>query len=90
MFEVLFLTAFCTSFWRRVHNSKEIVNLQDLFVLTVSYIVIKTYIHQQCITILLKGYILFMGCLYYLSIYFHSSYCIQYDGGITEITSMPV
>ena len=42
IFEVLFLTGFCTSFWKRVHNSKEIVNLQDLFVLTVRHVGIKT------------------------------------------------
>ena len=38
-----FLTAFCTSFLKRVHNSTEIVNLQGLFVLTVCYVDIKTY-----------------------------------------------
>ena len=26
-----FLTTFCTSFWKKVHNSKEIVNLQGSF-----------------------------------------------------------
>ena len=43
IFEVLFLTTFCTGFWKRVHNSKEIVKLQGLFVLTVGYVDIKTY-----------------------------------------------
>ena len=38
-----FLATSCTSFWKRVHNSKEIVNLQVLFVLTVGYVDIKTY-----------------------------------------------
>ena len=38
-----FLTTFCTNFWKRVHNSKEIVNLQGLFVLTVGYVDMKTY-----------------------------------------------
>ena len=37
------LTTFCTSFWKRVHNSKEIVNLQGLLVLTVGYVDIKTH-----------------------------------------------
>ena len=32
------LTTFCTIFWKRVHNSKEIVNIQGLFVLTVGYV----------------------------------------------------
>ena len=27
-----FLATFCTSFWKKVHNSKEIVNMQGLFV----------------------------------------------------------
>ena len=75
-----FLTAFCPSFWKRLHNSKEIVNLQGLFVSTVSYYI--------SITILLKGYILFIGSLYYLSIHFYSCcFYIRYPG---EITSMPV
>ena len=47
--------AFCTSFWKRVHNSKKIVNLQGLFLLTVSYGDIKTYIRKESITLLLKG-----------------------------------
>ena len=38
-----FLTTFCTSFSKRVHNSKEIVTLQGFFVLTVIYVDIKTY-----------------------------------------------
>ena len=31
-----FLKTFCTSFWKRLHNSKKIVNMQGLFVLTIS------------------------------------------------------
>ena len=38
-----FFNNFCSSFWKRVHNSKEIVNLQGLFVLTVGYVDMKTY-----------------------------------------------
>ena len=38
-----FLTTFCTSFWERVHNLKEIVNIQGLFVATVGYIDVTTY-----------------------------------------------
>ena len=68
---------------------KKNVNLQGLFVLTVGYVDIKTYIHEQSITILLKEYILFMFCLYYSSVHFHSfCFYIQYPGGIREITSM--
>ena len=59
------MTTFCTIFWKRVHNLKEIVNLQGLLILTVGYVYVKTYIHQQSITSLLKEYILFTGCLHY-------------------------
>ena len=38
IFEVLFKQLFCSSFRKRVHNSKEIVNLQGLLVLTVGYV----------------------------------------------------
>ena len=38
-----FLTTFRTSFWKRVHNSKEIVNIQGLFVLIVCYLFISTF-----------------------------------------------
>ena len=63
-----FLTTFYTSFWKRVHNSKEIVNIQGLFVLTVG---------------LQKEYILFIDCLYYLSVHCYSCcFYIQYHGGI--------
>ena len=57
-----FLTTFYTSFWKRVHNSKEIVNIQGLFVLTVG---------------LQKEYILFIDCLYYLSVHCYSC-CFLY------------
>ena len=48
IFEVPFLTTFCTSFWKRVHNLKEIVNLQGLFVLTVGYLDMTTYPLTKC------------------------------------------
>ena len=57
--------------------------------MTVGYVDIKTYIHQQSINILLKEYILFIGRLYYLSVLFHScSFYNQYRGSIREIASM--
>ena len=91
IFDIIFKTTFCASIWKEVHHSKEIVNLQGFFGLTVVYVNIKTYTHQQSITILLKGYILFIGCLYYLSVHFHSCYFyIQNHRGIRDITSMPV
>ena len=42
-YKVLFITTFCHSFRKRVYYSKEIVHLQGLFVLTVSFVDIKTY-----------------------------------------------
>ena len=91
IFDIIFKTTFCASIWKEVHHSKEIVNLQGFFGLTVVYVNIKTYTHQQSITILLKGYILFIGCLYYLSVHFHSCYFyIQYHKCIGKITSLPV
>ena len=64
--------------------------MQGLFVLTVGYVDVKTYIHYQSVTILLKECILFIDCLYYLLVRFHS-YCLylQYQGSIREITSVP-
>ena len=38
-----FLTTFCTSFTKRVHNSKETVTVQGLLVLTVGYLFISTF-----------------------------------------------
>ena len=38
-----FLTTLCTSFWKIAHNSKETVNIQGLFVLTVGYVDMTTY-----------------------------------------------
>ena len=85
--EVLFLINFSISFWKRVHNLKEIVNIQGLFVLTVGYVDMTTYPP----TVLLKEYVLFIGCLYYLSVHCHSCCLyIQHHGGIREITSTPV
>ena len=37
------LTTFSTSFWKRIRNSKETVNIQGLFVLTVGYVDMTTY-----------------------------------------------
>ena len=74
-----------------MHNSKKIVNLQGLFVLTPSHVDIKTYISYQSNTMLLKGYVLFIGCLYYLLVHFHSCcFYIQCHGGIRETTFMQV
>ena len=39
-----FLATFCTSYWKKVHISNEIINLQGVCVLTVGYVDIKTYL----------------------------------------------
>ena len=81
-----FLTTFCTSFWERVHNLKEIVNIQGLFVATVGYVDVTTYSLTNYHYI-----ILFTVCLYYSSVHCHSCcFYIQYYGGIRDIISMPV
>ena len=38
-----FLTTFCASFWKIMHNLKEIINPKVSFVLTVGYVDNKTY-----------------------------------------------
>ena len=74
-----FSTTFCTSFWKRVHNLKKIVNLQGLLVLTVGYVDVKTY---PLTKYYLKDYISFIGCLHYLIVHFRSCcFYIQYHGG---------
>ena len=94
--EVLFLTAFCTSFWKKVHNSKEIVNLQGLYVLTGSYVDIKTYIYQLYY-ISTKYYCIIEGVyfIYRLFILFFCTlsfllFLYLLHQGIREIASMPV
>ena len=90
IFEVLFLTTFCNSFWKRVDKSKEIVNIQGLFVLTVGYVDMTTYLPTKYYYII-EEYILFIGYLYYLSVHCHSCcFYIQHHGSIREITSTPV
>ena len=81
-----------------MHNSKEIVNLQGWFVLTVGYIDMTTYPQVKYCHIIERVYFiykLFMFYVYIRSIYlsadFQSSYFyIQYHGSISEITSVPV
>ena len=51
-----FLTTFCTSFWKSVHNSKEIVNMQGLLVLTVGYVDMTTYPVTKCYYIIERVY----------------------------------
>ena len=54
-----------------MHNSKEIVNIQGLFVLTVDYVDM-TAPPLTKYTILMKEHILSIGCLNYLAVHCHS------------------
>ena len=55
------LTTFCNSFRKRVHNSKEIVNLQSLLVLSFGYVDIKTYKYYYIIERVLFIYRFFIS-----------------------------
>ena len=66
--EVLFLrfNIFYTSFWKRVHNSKESGNLQDLFVLTVGYVDMSTYPLSEYYYVIKEAHRFFM-CLLFIN-----------------------
>ena len=70
-----FLTAFWTtkSVWKcitkKVHNSKEIVSLQDLVVLTVSYVDIKTCPLTKYYYIIEKAYFIYRLFILFVSTY---------------------
>ena len=76
-----------------MHNSKKIVNLQGLFVLTVVYVDMTTHpVRKYCHVIKRASFIdKFFYIFYYSSVHFSSCcFCMQYHGAIREITSMPV
>ena len=58
---------FCTSFWKRVHNSKEIVNIQDLFVLTVGNVDMTTYPLTKYYYIIEKVYFIYRLFVLFIS-----------------------
>ena len=92
MLEVPFLTVFCTSFWKRVHSSQGIVNLQGLFVLIVGYVDMTRYPPTKYYYVIKRAYFIYKFFIFYfLSVHF-PSYCfyMQYHGAIREITSMLV
>ena len=70
-----FMLTLCTSFWKRVHNSKEIVNLQGLFVC----VDIKTYPLTNYNYIIERVYFIYRLFILYISIrevkrdYLHAS-----------------
>ena len=58
---------FCTNFWKRVHNSKEIVNIQDLFVLTVGNVDMTTYPLTKYYYIIEKVYFIYRLFVLFIS-----------------------
>ena len=72
--QVCILMNFCTEFSKVKVLPCEYCNRY-------SYIDVTTYPLTKYFIILLKEYILFIGCLYYLSIHFHSCcFYVQYHG----------
>ena len=53
-----FFNNFCTSFLKRVHNSKKVVNIQGLFVLTVGYVDVTTFSLTKCYYIIEKVHLI--------------------------------
>ena len=62
-----FLTTFCTSSWERVHNSKEIVNIQGLFVATVGYVDVTTYSLTNYYNIIERIYFIYRFLILFIS-----------------------
>ena len=58
----LFLTTLCIPFHKRVHYSKEIVNIQGLFVFTDGYVERTTYPLKKCYYFSTTINILFIAC----------------------------
>ena len=89
MFEVLFLTTFCNSIWKKVHNLKEIVNMQGLFVLTVGYIDMTTYPPTKYYYIIERVYfiyrllVLFINTLSFLLLLYTTSWKYKFYITIT-------
>ena len=81
---------FCTSFWKRVHNSKEIVNIQDLFVLTVGNVDMTTYPLTKYYYIIEKVYFIYRLFVLFISTFQFLLFYIQHHGGIREIIPMTV
>ena len=68
MLEVSFLTVFCTSFWKREHNSQGTVNLQSLFVLTVGHVDLTTYPLTKYYYVIKRAYFIYKFFLFLLFI----------------------
>ena len=60
---------FCTTFCKRVHNSKEIVNIQVLFVLTVGYLDMTIYSLATFYYIIQRMYLIYRLSVLCISIF---------------------
>ena len=76
-----FLSTFCTSICERVHNSKEFVNMQDLFVLAVGYVDMTTYPLTKYYYIIERVYFIYRLFILFISIF---SFSCFYNS-ITEV-----
>ena len=56
---IVYFHIFRTSFWKRVHNSKEIINTQGLFILTVANVDMTTYPLTKYYYIIEKVYFIY-------------------------------
>ena len=75
-----------------MHNSKEIVNLRGLLVLTVGYVGMKTYPLARYYCVIRRSYFIYKLLIFlFISTFsfYLFSYAVSY-GGIREITSMSV
>ena len=62
-----FLTTFLANVWKKVHNSKEVMNLPGLLVLTVGYIDIKTFALSKYYYITEREYFIFRLFILFVS-----------------------
>ena len=85
MFKVLFLITLCTSSWKRVHKSNKTVNIQGLFVLTIGYVDVTTYLPTNYYYIIERVYfvyrffVLFIRTLSFLLLLYAASWRYKRD-----------
>ena len=73
-----------------MHNSKEIVNVQGLFLLTVGHVDMITYPVTKYYYIIERVYFIYWLFILFISKYHSCCFYIQHHGVIREMTSMPV
>ena len=80
-----FSTTFCTSFWKKVHKSKAIVNIEVLFILTVGNVDMTTYLQTKYYYIIERVYfiyrlfVLFISTLSFLLLLYTASWRYKRD-----------